>query len=84
MITTEREYNRMICETLKDILKYRGIGYKQIAPSVCGSTFTNKINLCGGKFTFFEIVKICNFLKIKVDDLLKMAESFYIENIEKE
>lgn len=73
---TEREYNRMICEALKDILKDREIGYKQIAPCVCGKTFANKINLCGGKFTFFEIVKICDYLKIKVDDLLKIAKTY--------
>ncbi len=71
----ELEFNKCLNEAIKIYMKGKGFVYKQIPEYVCSvSVFENKINLKSGKFSFFEILNLCKFLKIKLSDLLVMTE----------
>lgn len=71
----ELEFNKCLNEAIKIYMKRKGFVYKQVPEYVCSvSVFENKINLKSGKFSFFEILNICKFLKIKLTVLLVMTE----------
>lgn len=72
----EEEFYMQFKKNLKKELKFRGIGYKRIAPDIgmnLGS-FTNKMSTCGPtlhKFTLFEAKKIADYLNMRVNDLIE-------------
>ena len=72
----EEEFYMQFKKNLKKELKFRGIGYKRIAPDIglnFGS-FTNKMSTCGPtlhKFTLFEAKKIADYLNMSVNDLIE-------------
>lgn len=71
----EIEFNKYLNEAIKMYMKENGFVYKQVPEYVCSvSVFENKINQKSGKFSFFEILNLCKFLKIKLSDLLVMTE----------
>lgn len=72
----EEEFYMQFKKNLKEELKFRGIGYKRIAPDIGMSlgSFTNKMATCGPnlhKFTFFEATKIADYLGVSIYDLIK-------------
>ena len=72
----EEEFYMQFKKNLKEELKFRGIGYKRIAPDIGMSfgSFTNKMSTCGPKFhkfTLFEAKKIADYLNMDIYDLME-------------
>ena len=71
----EVEFNRTVNNNIKDIMYRKCIIQKQVAygTGIPAGGFANKINLCHGRFSFYEIIKIAKFLNVNVCDLYKGA-----------
>ena len=72
----EEEFYMQFKKNLKKELKFRGIGYKRIAPDIGMNfgSFANKMSTCGPtlhKFTLFEAKKIADYLNMSVNDLIE-------------
>lgn len=72
----ENEFYMRFKKNLKAELKFRGIGYKKIAPDIGMNfgSFTNKMATCGPslhKFTLFEAKKIADYLNMDIYDLME-------------
>ena len=72
----EKEFYLSFLKNLKTELKFRSIGYKRIAPDVGMSlgNFSYKMATFGPnlhKFTFFEAMKIADYLNVSIYDLIK-------------
>lgn len=72
----ENEFYMRFKKNLKEELKFRGIGYKKIAPDIGMNfgSFTNKMATCGPtlhKFTLFEAKKIADYLNMDIYDLME-------------
>lgn len=72
----ENEFYMRFKKNLKAELKFRGIGYKKIAPDIGMNfgSFSNKMATCGPslhKFTLFEAKKIADYLNMDIYDLME-------------
>lgn len=70
-IERNTRYYKLICENLKELLKYRDLTYKEMASMLKMSTshFDGKINGFG-RFTLLEVKMIANILKVTTDEIL--------------